>query len=279
MDLRNEESFLAYVEAAIQNNKLVLPTLPEVALNVRQAINKDDASDGELAKLIASDPALSARLLQVANSPLYRGRQKIENIQAAITRMGRSAIRTLLTSLAMQQIFRPKVLMLEEYFVSIWKRSVDISAMSRALATRFGRLDKEQAMLAGLIHQIGKLPILTLAEKFPEVAEDKPVLDNLLEKLHPVIGQMIMETWDMPDSLRRVASKYSDFQWDSGPEIDYVDIVQVAYLETEMIGNPSVASDFGEIPAFRKLGLDPQIEVLEIEGVAEEISEIQQIFV
>ena len=279
MDLRNEESFLAYVEAAIRNNKLVLPTLPEVALNVRQAINKDDASDGELAKLIANDPALSARLLQVANSPLYRGRQKIENIQGAITRMGRSAIRTLITSLAMQQVFRPKVLMLAQYFVSIWKHSVDISAMSRALATRFGRLDKEQAMLAGLIHQIGKLPILTVADKFPEVAEDKPVLDNLLEKLHPVIGKMIMETWDMPDSLRRVASKYNDFQWDSGPEIDYVDIVQVAYLESEMMSNPGIASNLGDIPAFRKLGLDPQIEVLEIEGVAEEISEIKQIFV
>ena len=276
---RNEEYFLAYIDAAIRNDKLVLPTLPEVALNVRQAINKDDASDGELAKLIASDPALSARLLQVANSPLYRGRQKIENIQAAITRMGRGAIRTLITSLAMRQVFRPKILMLEEYFISIWQHSANISAMSRVLAARFGRLDKEQAMLAGLIHQIGKLPILTLAEKFPELAQDKPLFDKLLETFHPAIGKTIMETWDMPESFRGVAWKYNDYQWDSGPEVDYVDIVQVAHLESEMMSTPSLARTLADIPAFRKLGLDPQIEVLEIEGVAEEISEIKQIFV
>ena len=95
MELKNETSFLQYIQAAIENNKLVLPTLPEVALNVRQAVNSGNASDAELARIIAGDPALSARLLQVANSPLYRARQKIENLGiplTGVTTMGRFVV-------------------------------------------------------------------------------------------------------------------------------------------------------------------------------------------
>src|SRR5690554_956947 len=103
MDLRNEQVFLDYIKAAIESDKLQLPTIPEVALKVRQAVNKDNASDAEIAKTISSDPALSARLLQIANSPLYRARQKIESLQAAITRLGHNTIRSLVMNLAMKQ--------------------------------------------------------------------------------------------------------------------------------------------------------------------------------
>lgn len=72
MDLRNEEDFLEYVETAVQSNKLKLPTLPQVALNVQQMVSSNRATDAEIAKLISTDPGLSVRLLQVANSPLFR---------------------------------------------------------------------------------------------------------------------------------------------------------------------------------------------------------------
>jgi HD-like signal output (HDOD) protein len=277
MDLKNEEIFLEYIKAAIDSNKLQLPTLPEVALSVRQAVNSGNASDAEIARIISGDPGLSARLLQIANSPLYRARQKIESIQAAVTRMGHHLIRNLITSLAMQQIFKPKQQLLDQYFLDIWKHSVNVSAVSRALSLRCGHLSKEQAMLAGLIHQIGKLPILTMAEKFPELAADGPALANLLEKLHPAIGRMIMERWDFPESISQVAWQYLDFTRDSGPEADYVDVVQVAFLESRIVADADLLSRLGDIPAFRKLGLDPEIEVMEIEGIAEEVAETEQL--
>jgi len=278
MDLKNEAHALEYIQSAIANNKLVLPTLPEVALKVREAVNGGKTSDAELARIISDDPSLAARLLQVANSPLYRARQKIENLQSAITRMGHVTIRNLITSLAMQQVFKPQSPLLARYLHDIWKHSVNIAAVSRALAMHCGHLDKEQAMLAGLIHQLGKLPILTLAEKFPEIAGDKAALDNLLEKLHPAIGKLIMETWDLPEALSKAAWEYLDFRRDPQPSADYVDVVQVAFIENEIASNPNFRLDAAEVPAFRKLGLDPDIEVLEIEGVAEEVSATEQFF-
>jgi len=277
MDLKNEATFLELIQAAVDGNKLQLPTLPEVALSVRQAVNSGNASDAELARIIAGDPGLSARLLQVANSPLYRARQKIESIQAAVTRMGHNLIRNLITGLAMQQIFKPKQLVLDHHFHEIWKHSVNVSAVSRALSLRCAHLNKEQAMLAGLIHQIGKLPILTMAERYPELACDSQALTHLLDALHTRIGRMIMERWDFPESIRRAAWEYLDFSRNPSAEADYVDVVQVAYLESRICGDAELLARLGDIPAFRKLGLDPEIEVLEIEGVAQEVAETEQL--
>jgi HD-like signal output (HDOD) protein len=277
MDLRNEQVFLDYIKAAIENDKLQLPTIPEVALKVRQVVNNDNASDTEIAETISSDPALSARLLQIANSPLYRARQKIESLRGAITRLGHRTVRNVVMNLAMKQVFKPSSLLLESRFHDIWQHSLAIAAVCRALAARTRPLDPDQAMLAGLIHQIGKLPIVTLAEKFPELLEDDATLESHLENLHTQIGKIIMDTWALPDSLSRAAWEYRDFQR-NGSTPDYVDLVQVAYLESVMGTKASPRVDLSGVPAFTKLGLNPEIEVLEIEGVAAEVEEAQLLF-
>lgn len=272
MQFKSVQDFLDHVQTELAANRLVLPTLPDVALRVRDAVAKGDASAHELAEMITTDTALSARLIQVANSPLYRGASEIKNIQMAVTRLGNSTIRTLITSLVMQQMFSPKSKLLEHYFRSIWEKGVNVSAISRALATFVPHLNSDEAMLAGLIHQIGKLPILTLVEHIPEFRDSPSRLDKLLEKAHPHVGKMIMDNWNFPEELKPVASEYVDFQRDSGPRADYVDVVQVAFLQS-IVGtdHPACRVDWATVPAFAKLGLQPDAEILEIEGVSDEI--------
>jgi HD-like signal output (HDOD) protein len=74
---------LVHVQTEIDANRLILPTLPDIALKVRDIVSKGDASASELANMIVTDAALSARLIQVANSPLYRGTKEVKNIQMA----------------------------------------------------------------------------------------------------------------------------------------------------------------------------------------------------
>ena len=83
-----EAEFLQQLQDAIRHNRITLPTLPEVALRVRDEVDKDSATAVKIAKTVATDAAVSARLLQVANSPLYRGRVSIDSIQMAVTRLG-----------------------------------------------------------------------------------------------------------------------------------------------------------------------------------------------
>jgi HD-like signal output (HDOD) protein len=102
----DENAFLEELYQAIDERCLTLPTLPEVALRVRDAVEREDSSANQIANIVATDAALSARLLQVANSPLYRGRDPIDNLQIAVARLGIRLVRSLVVSLIMQQIFQ-----------------------------------------------------------------------------------------------------------------------------------------------------------------------------
>lgn len=276
MQFKTVQDFLVHVQQELDANRLILPTLPDIALKVRDAVSKGEANAEELAKMITTDTALSARLIQVANSPLYRGTVEVNNIQMAVARLGNNTIRTLVTSLVMQQMFSPTSDALEELFRETWEQSVNVSAICRALASFANHLDPDEAMLAGLIHQIGKLPILMLVEKIDEFRDSPSRLNKLLEKAHPAVGKIIMDSWNFPESLKPVASEYVNFQRDSGAQADYVDLVQVAFLQSIAgTSHPACRVDWATVPAFAKLGMSAEAEILEIEGVAEEIEMAQ----
>jgi len=274
LQFNSVQDFLRHVQSEINANRLVLPTLPDIAMKVRIAVSKGMFSARELAEIIATDAALSARLMQVANSPLYRGSGEIKTIHMAVTRLGNSTIRTLVTSLVIQQMFKPSSSLLTEYFHKIWAHGVNVSAISRAISAFVPHLNTDEAMLAGLLHQIGKLPILTLAEKLPELRDNPSRLDELLEQAHPHVGKIIMNSWNFPDELKWVASDYADFQRDHEGPADYVDVVQVAFLQS-IAGTDHPACRIAEAavpPAFAKLGLQADVELQKMDGVSEEIA-------
>ena len=276
----DENAFLENLYKAIDEKRLTLPTLPEVALKVRDAVESENSSAGQVADMIATDAALSARLLQVANSPLYRGRNPIDNLQMAVARLGTRLVRSLVVSLIMQQIFQATSDVLDKRFRQIWEQSVQIAAISRVLAQNLKHLDKEQALLAGLIHNIGALPVLTMADQYPELLTDPAELDRVIDALSPRIGRRILQDWDFPETLVRVPANFLELHYDGGDQADYVDVVIVARLQTLLDqDHPINEVDWNTIPAFTKVGLEPEVHVIDIEGVAEDVAEIEHILI
>jgi len=272
MQFTSIQDFLDHVQAELNANRLVLPTLPDIAIKVKNAVTNGDISAKELADMIVTDAALSTQIIRVANSPMYRGESEINNMQMAVSRLGNNTIRTLVTSLVMKQMFRPSSKLLEGLFKKTWEQSANVSAISRALCAFVPHLNADEAMLAGLIHQIGKLPILMLVENIPEFRDSPTRMDKLLEKAHPAVGKLIMDSWDFPENLKPVASEYVNFRYDSGSKGDYVDVVQVAFLQS-IVGtdHPACRVDCSIVPSFAKLGLSADTEILEIEGISDEV--------
>ena len=147
--------FAEQLRADIVANRIQLPTLPEVALRVRDAVESENTSAAEVAEIVTQDPAVAARLLQVANSALYRARNPIDNVQMAITRMGVKLVRNLVISLAMKQIFQATSDALDDAFREIWTDSLEVAAVARVFSDNVDKLEPEQAMLAGLVHNCG----------------------------------------------------------------------------------------------------------------------------
>ncbi|HIP53287.1 MAG TPA: HDOD domain-containing protein [Chromatiales bacterium] len=272
----DENSFLKQIMQAIDDDRLPLPTLPEVALQVQAAVEDDASTVKEIADIIMIDAALSARLLQVANSPLYRGRVAVENIQMAVSRLGGKLVKGLVLSLIMRQMYQATSEVLDRHLRRMWEDSTTVAAISRVLSHNTPHLEREQAMLAGLIHNIGALPLLVMAEDTPGLRDDEQEIDRLIERIGPEIGKRIMKEWGFPETLAKVPTHCYDVSYDGGPEADYVDLVIAARLQTR----PHCVAehlDLSQVPAIRKVGLEPELEILEIKGVAEEVEEVEHI--
>lgn len=239
--------------AAIDNDDLVLPTLPEVALRIRKAAEDSDIDVGTLSRVIGSDAALSARLIKVVNSPMLRAANEVADLQAAITRLGVNYSCNLAIGLVIEQIFHARSAVVEQKMRDVWANSLEVAGISYELCHRYTRLKPDQAALAGLVHQIGVLPILTYAEEHNELLSDPVCLNHVIERIHPLLGDKILSVWEFPEMLIQVPSLSRDAQRRSA-QADYVDVVQVASLlsQVEDQGHP-----FDALPACRQLGLDP----------------------
>lgn len=272
------DQFLKQLLDDLAGNRLVLPTLPEVALRVRDIVEDENASAGQIADVVGTDPALAARLFQIANSPLYRGTRTIDDLKMAITRLGLGVVRNVVTSLAMQQIFQPTTDALDRRFRHIWEHSTEVAAISSVLAKQYTRLRPDEAMLAGLVHEIGALPILSRAEDEPALVEDEKLLDALLQKATGQVGEAILKAWGFPPALVEVPVGVRDLQRNSGDKPDYVDVVQVAKLQA-LFGSqdPLGRVDWTTVPAFAKLGIACDVEEIAIDVPSEDVDAVRDL--
>ena len=246
---------------AIDNDELVLPTLPEVALKVREAAENPDIGIPQISKVIGNDAALTARIIKVVNSPLLRTNREITDLQMAVSRLGINYTCNLATGLAMEQMFQATSDVVDRKMREVWNKSTEIAGICHVLCKNYTRLLPDQATLAGLVHQIGVLPILTYAEEHNELLADSISLNHVIEQIHPIIGDKILRAWDFPELIAMVPSQYLDFSRDSA-KVDYVDIVQVATLQSYLGSqHPYTQLDWSKIPAFAKLGLDPNVDM------------------
>lgn len=241
---------------AINNDELILPTLPEVALQVREAAEDPDVGISELSKVISNDAALTARIIKVVNSPLLRSSSEISDLNMAVARLGMGYTTNLAMGLAMEQMFQATSDVIDRRLREVWQRSTEIAGISHVLCRHFTRLPPDQATLAGLVHQIGILPILTYAEENGQLLNDSFTLEKVIERLHPELGQRILQAWDFPPALACVPVEHLDFDRQT-PQQDLVDIVQVALLQSYAGSeHPLGKIDWTGVDAFRKLGLE-----------------------
>lgn len=262
----------------IDNDRIQLPTLPEVALRVRDAVESENSNAKQISDIISNDAALSARLLQVANSPVYRGVNEIDSIPMAVTRLGVKLVKSLVISLAMKQIFLATSESLDHLLREAWDDAVQVAAISRVLATQVPNLEPDQAMLGGLIHNIGILPILTKLDSENEMEVDFDTVDHLMIQIVPEIGSHLLKKWRFTSNLANIPSECVNLIRDEPTPADYADIVLVARVQhLSLSGRLNV--DWANIPAFTRIGLDTQVESIEaLAPPAEEISEVREIF-
>jgi len=262
MDL--EEKILQELEQKIKTNRLVLPSMPDVFLQVKKIVDDPSSNISNIATVITRDPSLTARILKVANNALYRGNHEITNLQLAVSRMGLQLVKTLVTSHAITQMFNQPKGVLKPFFSQLQNHSTEVSAHAYAIAKNYSKLDPDDALLAGLVHNIGYLPMAKCIESFPEIESDPGLLIEIMGKVHTQVGKMILESWSFPKNIIDASIHYIE-QFRTGPvNVDLTDIVIIAGLNTYRgTDHPCTLPDWSKYPAFKKIGINSR-EKLEI---------------
>jgi HD-like signal output (HDOD) protein len=275
----NVDKFISSLLNDLKRNQLKLPTLPQVALKVSEVIDNPESRAKDVAKIISKDAALSTRLIQMANSAMYRGTSHVEDVQTAVARLGLKLIRNMVTSLLIKQLFHTRYDKLKNRMELLWFHSTLVGAISFVLASKYTSLKADEAMLSGLVHDIGALPIIAYAEKFPDIANDEQILDQIIEKIGPILGKTMLQTWHFSPDLVAVAAECKNLQRQSD-KVDYTAIVMVANLHSYLGSkHPLGKVNWPEIPAFKSLGLTPDESINTLQEAKENIREIQQMLV
>ena len=229
--MSTENALLTILTEKINNDTLVLPTLPAIALKIRKAADDPDINLNAMGEVIAQDPSLSARLIKIANSA-YLGRAvKVSSISQAVTRIGLSQIKNISTALAMEQLFVSKNDLVKDYIKKAWNNTVDVVANTLAVLQMYndskrGHLNIDTMTLAALIHNIGVLPILTEAERHEDVFANPTFLNVAMNKLSGDIGGKIMKTWEFDQEFADVAANWRNLEHNSD-NVTYVDFVRL----------------------------------------------------
>ncbi len=266
------------------NDRLVVPTMPEVALKIRHLVEDNDIPVPQLAKVLNTDPAISAKLIKSANGALYHGQPAVDTCARAISRLGLNTTKHLVVSFVMRNLFHEKIHtdLLKERARDLWHHSVEVAAISMALAYATPGFDAEEALLAGLLHDIGELVILTYAESYPDLIVDSDALDGVIKQLKAEIGAVILREWQFPEAFVEAAFGAEEWTRDSGEKPDYCDIVLAAQL-LSFIGTTKMENfpDLDDIPAFSKLAggnLTREVSMKILDAAEEQILETKQLF-
>lgn len=259
-----------------KNGQLRLPSLPDLAHKVRTAVNDPRRSAGDIARLVQFDPALAARLIQIANSPLYRGNKKFDNCHSAITRMGMAAARNMVVSFTMRNLFQARTPVLRERLQQTWQHSCRVAAISSVLARLTPGLDPDRALLAGLVHDIGILPLLQYIETM-QIHLEPGRLENMVGRLRGALGSFVLKTWQFDQDIANIPAQAEDWDRVSTDAIDYGDIVQVAHVHSQFGHGGYSGPPLTELKAFKKLSISKLGPGYSLELLAQSQQEINEV--
>ncbi|MCV6614806.1 MAG: HDOD domain-containing protein [Cellvibrionaceae bacterium] len=280
-----EVTLLELVQHALASNDLQLPSLPQVGLSIGKLVERDDVTAEAVARLVNTDPSIAAKLLRTANSSLYRGLEACDTTHDAIVRLGLEATRQLVLGFTLRDLFTSKRIALREKLRAQWIGSLEVAALAVAIRSLMvePNCSVEEALLAGLMHDIGVVGILGMLDEHPHLIDHDLGLDGTFQQLKSEVGRQILLSWQFSDHYITVVGEVHNWQRQHSSPADLCDLIQVAKLHRmlnnrEQLPMPSI----GQSPALQRLPLtevySPQLSMHILELGRKHIMDIQAMF-
>lgn len=252
--MQTAAGFVGELAGDLNKGDLELPMFSGTAVRIQRAFQVEEVNVDDIVRLISSDPAIAARVLELANSAAIRGAKEIKDLRQAVIRMGDKLVQSSVLTFAMRQVERNGDLPdgAKTALRAIWVDSVELAARCHVIAKEYTKLNANEALLSGLLSVIGRLYILLKSHEHG--IENDPELEQVFSDWHPAISKAIAESWNMSGAL--VDALESQLETDP-PVQEKATLTEVLcaarlFLQYKGSGEPLVASEY---PLLQRLGI------------------------
>jgi len=249
--------------------EVVFPTYFDAVLRLRKVLQDPNQSIGGIAAAVAMEPLISAKLLHLANSVAFNpeGRELVD-LKSAITRLGLNAVRSAAMSIVMTQLLRAKGM--AEFSAlthELWEHSIRSAAAARIIARGAPRLNADEAMLGGLIHDLGAFYMLYRATQYEELRHRPESVKYLIIQWHESIGVSLFSALGLPEEITEATIDHDRIRPTPDPVRTLQDVIYVAnmlaggHFEWIMQDQPNASTELAVLE--EKYGhLKPEIDEL-----------------
>jgi HD-like signal output (HDOD) protein len=230
MSQKEHFEFVKSLALELNRKEIKLTSFPDVVMRVRKALDHPDTTSDNLATILSVEPALASRILVLANSAYYNvGGIKIENLNAAIGRIGFATVRSTAVSYAVEQLHAAEGLgALKSELGRVWSAALRLAAMCEVMARQCSKLNGDSAFMVGLLNQIGVLYIFAKNDNYPGLLQDAETRKNLIAEWAAPIGESIVANWNFSAEIQSTLNPPEDDESSAESKASLVDVVKAA---------------------------------------------------
>jgi HD-like signal output (HDOD) protein len=224
--------FVKALAQELSQGRVELPSVPDIVIQMQRVMADENVSNEIVVKVLGTEPVLAAKLLAMANSAaLNTSGRKIADLRMAVARVGFNIVRSAALSFAVEQLkSAAQFKHLEPMLDALWKHSVHVAALSHVVARRFTSLNGDTALLAGLMHNVGRIYILTRASSHPALFADQLTYQSIVRDWHTNVAKALLENWQVADEIIDAVGNHEDMHREVRGPVTLTDVVALASL-------------------------------------------------
>lgn len=272
------QRFQQLLKAEFIRPELTIPGMPEVGLRVVRRLADISATGPQVAKLVASDPALAGLLLRSANSFDYNpAAEPTTDLNIAVRRIGFDTVRRLTLAYALQTVRdAPRYRIVHGRLSALWQRSVALASLARVMATRISGVPRERANTAGLLHTVGHVWVLARAASAPGVLQDPMHLENLINDWRIPASRRLLQSWGMDPEFVEAVCDHEAAEEATGSVPALTDLLFVCQLFNAYKDAPlELTKRLASSPVAARLGLRGRERELVFSHSADEVRAVR----
>jgi HD-like signal output (HDOD) protein len=250
--------FLARLAAEVSGGSVDLPCFPDVVIRIRKTLDDPDTTTEETVKVVGTEPRLSARLLQIANSAAFNtSGRRLTDLPAAITRLGQQLVQSAAIAYAVQQMKNEHSLRsIAKPMSELWSDCITVACFCHVVARRT-KVPPDMAFLTGLLHGIGRLYIMVRAVADGSTCSDDAAFIELVAGWHAQIGKALLENWEFAEEISQAIGNQMEYERPWRHDADLTDVLIAGLVLADAFKRPAPRAFATEgISAFQTIGLE-----------------------